>query len=306
MKHTLRITALMLLIFFVAQLVGLAITREYIGIVEYTDSVTKEVTREVVIGDLPYSIERPEMEQSTSYIWIIAAVIIGTLLLLLLIKFRFFSLWKLWFFIAVFMTMAIAFSAFMPQLAAAGLAFALALLKIFRPSSITQNITEVFIYGGLAAIFVPVINIFAASMLLILISIYDIIAVNKTKHMVTLAEFQAKSRVFAGLMLPYAAGKIKTKKKEKAAKRYSRIAVLGGGDIGFPLIFAGVVMKGLLVSSPGVSGFLQALIIPVFATVALSYLLLTGKKDRFYPAMPYISAGCFIGYLAVLLLSEVI
>jgi len=305
MKHTVKITILMLLIFFVTQITGLAITKEYLDVREFIDPATNELKKEIVTKDLPYSIERPEIEQSTSYIWIVLAILIGTALLLLLVKYRIFSLWKLWFFLAVFMTMAIAFSAFIPQIIAAALAFLLAVLKIFRPNTITQNITEVFIYGGLAAIFVPVINIFAAFMLLIIISVYDIIAVNKTKHMVTLAAFQAKSKVFAGLMLPYSYTGGKPTKK-KTPKKESRIAVLGGGDIGFPLIFAGVVMKGLMVSNPELIGFAKAIIIPVFAMLALSFLLLTGKKDRFYPAMPYLTAGCFLGYAAVLLLSEII
>jgi len=296
MKHTLNITLLLVSIFFITQVIGLAVTNEYIDHKKTIE--TKKVTFEV----LPYNLERPQIEESTSYIWILSAIFIGTLLLLLLIKFKKFNLWKLWFFLAVFFTLAIAFSAFMQSTIAAILAFMFAIIKIFKPIIIVQNLTEIFIYGGLAAIFVPIINIFAAFMLLILISIYDIIAVTKTKHMVKLAKFQMKSKVFAGFMIPYGreGGKIVT--KEKGAKgKGTKVAVLGGGDVGFPLIFAGVVMKGLMLDNTELIGFLKTLIIPLFVTLALLYLLVKGKQDKFYPAMPYLTVGCVVGYLVVLL-----
>ena len=191
MKHALKITLLLVFIFFVTQVIGLSITNKYIN----HQTIAK--TGEVTFKALPYNLERPQIEESTSYIWIIAAIIIGTLLMLLVVKFKKMSLWKLWFFLAVFFSMAIAFSAFINQTLAAILAFILALRKIYKPTIIISNLTEIFIYGGLAAIFVPVINIFAVFMLLILISVYDIIAVNHTKHMVKLAKFQVKSNLFA-------------------------------------------------------------------------------------------------------------
>jgi len=302
MKHTLKITLLLALIFFIAQVIGLAVTNKYISVKEYVDPATQVVTKEIVFEDLPYNLERPEIEASTSYIWISAAVIIGTLLLLLIIKFRKVNLWKLWFFFAVFFTMSIAFAPFIGQTLAAILAFVLALIKIYKPTTVLNNLTEIFIYGGLAAIFVPVINLFAAFMLLFLISVYDIIAVRHTKHMVKLAEFQAKSNVFAGLLVPYGKEKVAAGRKGivKDGEK-GRIAVLGGGDIGFPLIFAGVVMKDLLLNNPEIIAFLKTLVIPVFVTVALLYLLLKGQKDKFYPAMPYLTVGCIVGYFVVLL-----
>ena len=300
MKHTLKITLLLVSIFFITQVIGLAITNEYISTKEYVDPETKEVSKKVIAEKLPYNIERPKLRESTSYLWLLSAILVGTLLLLVLMKFKKTSLWKLWFFLAVFSTMSIAFSAFIDPTLAAILALTLALLKIYRPITIIQNLTEVFIYGGLAAIFVPIINIFAAFMLLILISIYDIIAVRHTKHMIKLAKFQTKSGIFAGLLIPYNWGeKISAK---RGVKKTGRIAILGGGDIGFPLIFAGVVMKGLMLNNPELIGFLKAIIIPIFVSLALLYLLLMSKKDRFYPAMPYLTVGCILGYFTILLL----
>ena len=127
--------------------------------------------------------------------------------------------------------------------------------------------------------------------------------------MIKLEKFQSKSEVFAGLAIPYESGKSQAKEKHavKAGKAEHRksMAILGGGDIGFTLIFAGVVMKGLMLKEAVFIGFLKTLIIPVFVTLALLVLLFKGEHGKFYPAMPVLSLGCFVGYFIVLLVSLV-
>lgn len=293
MKHTLMVTLILVAVFFVSQIIGLAIVNKYVA-----ETVVNETTGEVVnvtYADLPFEMQRPVVEESKSYIFILGAVLIGTLLVLLLIKFRGFRLWKIWFFFAVALCLTVAFAAFIPSILALALGIAIGFWKIYRPNFIIHNVSEVFIYGGLAAIFVPIMNLYAVVILLILISIYDAIAVWQSKHMVKMAKFQTEAKVFAGLSIPYKMTSLKQKKhsKKKGAKEKSgeeivtvRSAILGGGDIGFPLLFAGVLMKSL--------GFLKVIIVPAVVTIALFLLLYFAKKDRFYPAMPFISAGCFV------------
>jgi len=291
MKHTLKISLILVFLFFVSQVVGLLVTNAYI------DHEASEEAGEITFEQLPYSIERPPVEQKSSFIFIITAILIGTVMVLLLIKFKRTFLWKVWFFLAVVVTLSIALSAFMDSYLAFFISLVLAGVKIFKPNVIVHNLTEVFVYGGLAAIFVPIMNLFAVVVLLILISIYDFIAVFKIKHMVTMAKFQTKSKVFAGLLLPYEREKAGKKfKKGVKVKRFVKTAILGGGDIGFPLLFAGVVMKGLILENGVLIGFLKTLIIPLVVSVALFLLFVKGKKDKFYPAMPFLTAGCFVGY----------
>ena len=292
MKHTLKITLFLVLIFFAAQIVGLGVTNQYI---DHNKTAEKGA---VVFKELPYNITRPEVNQSQSFIWIFAAIIVGTLLVFLLIRFRKPKVWRIWFLLSVVVTMAFSLSAFMDYVLATFLSIIFGLWKIYRPNIYVHNLTEIFIYGGLAAIFVPMLNIFSAFALLILISAYDIYAVWKSGHMVELAKFQTKSKIFAGLMIPYKRLP-KPRKGEKLVVKKVRTAVLGGGDIGFPLIFSGVVMKGLMLKVPVFQGFLLSAIISVCAAIALLILLLKAKKDKFYPAMPFISLGCLVGYLIV-------
>jgi presenilin-like A22 family membrane protease len=298
MKHTLKVAIALVLFFFLAQFTGLLIINQYI---DHTRTVE---TKTVTYKPLPYNIERPEVKnQSISFIYITLAILIGTLLVLLLIKFNKPLIWKFWFFVTVWLTLAIAFAAFINNLIAAILALIFSILKLYKPNIIIQNLSEIFIYGGLAAIFVPMINLLAAFMLLIVISVYDYISVFKTRHMIKLAKFQSKTKVFAGLLIPYDKKRISygpTPKSEVSEKK-AKVAVLGGGDIGFTLIFAGVVMKGLMLKEAMLIGFLKTLIVPVFVSFALLILLLKGQQNKFYPAMPVLSLGCLLGYLVILL-----
>ncbi|MBI4452453.1 hypothetical protein HY637_03425 [Candidatus Woesearchaeota archaeon] len=297
MKHTVKVTIALAFFFFLAQIVGLLIVNQYIDHKKTAEAKT------VVLKDLPYGLERPQVEnQSTSFLYIAAAILIGTLLLLAIAKTNITLLWKLIFFFSVSLTLSIALAAFIHPIAAGAFALAISFWRLYRPNPIIHNVSEIFVYGGLAAFMVNIFNLFAAFMLLILISIYDYIAVYRTKHMVKMAEFQSKSRVFAGLFIPYQrekAQKITRLKPIRSKKPKGSIAVLGGGDIGFTLIFAGVVMKDLMLQNPVLIGFLKALIIPVFATLALLFLLFKGQQDKFYPAMPLLSLGCFVGYFVV-------
>lgn len=294
MKHALNITFILLGIFLLTQYLGIAIIYNY---VDWAQTAETGVTS---FQALPVG-ERPQFAEQTSYLPVLLMVIIGTAILLLLIRFKLDWLWKLWFFSAVFLTLTIAFYAFIALKLAIFIALALSIWKIFRPNVWVQNFTELFVYGGLAAIFVPVFNLWSISILLILISGYDAYAVWKSKHMITLAQSQAKSKVFAGLLVPYSLKKaapvkteIKRMEKHTASATSStskggtaRIALLGGGDIAFPLLFAGVVLKQW--------GLLLSLIIPLFALFGLGALLFLAKEKKFYPAMPFISAGCFLG-----------
>ena len=313
MKHTLKITLILLTIFLLAQFMGIATLYKYIDPLKSTE------TGETTFKELPFG-ERPPIDEETSYLPILLAILIGTGLLLLLIQFKLIWIWKGWFLIAIFIALLVSFTAFMKPELAFLLALIFAFWKIFKPNIWIQNLTEIFIYGGLAAIFVPMLNLFSVSILLILISIYDAYAVWKSKHMITLAKSQAKAKVFAGLLIPYQLGKMnlkekkaekpkikksktssltksasKTATKTKIIQKSVRTAILGGGDIAFPLIFAGVILKEI--------GLWQSLIIPFFALAGLAVLFWKAEEKKFYPAMPFISAGCFIGLGVVWLIS---
>ncbi|KHO45549.1 MAG: hypothetical protein QS98_C0010G0075 [archaeon GW2011_AR3] len=306
MKHTWQATLLLMALFLATEAVGLVILLSYVDVDRTAE------TGITAFESLPFDMERPDIDESLSYLYIAAAIIIGTIILLVLIKFRRVGLWKFWFLIAIAFTLTFAIGAFVDEMIAVVIAIFLALWKIYRPNIYVHNLTEILIYGGLAAIFVPIINMFSAFMLLILISIYDIYAVWRSEHMIEMAKFQTQNRLFAGLFIPYGKKFPQDEKKpeqeekidEKEVGKYSiekrRTAILGGGDLGFPLIFAGVVMKTLINGQvPVLDAFTQSFIIILFAGIGLFLLLYKSEKGKFYPAMPFISLGCFLGYALV-------
>ncbi len=296
MNHSFPIVFALLGLFFVAQFIGLFVLDNYV------DQELTEKTGIVSYKALPGGIERPDVEPNYAFLFITFAVILGTSILLILIKFKKFKIWKAWYFLAVTLSLAVAWTVFIPQAIAWITALIASLLKLFKPNFIVHNFTELFIYSGLAAIFVPILNIFSAIILLLLISAYDMYAVWKSKHMVAMAKFQTSSNMFAGLTIPKSLSSItkitisKTKKtSSKKTSKEASVAILGGGDIAFPLLFAGTIMAQF--------GFQKAFVIPVFATLGLAILFALSKKGKFYPAMPFVSAGCFVGYGIILLIS---
>lgn len=307
MKHTLKVTILLVVLFFIAQIIGLFIINQYI------DHEKTQETGSIVANQLKFGnviVERPPSQGIIGYI--IAAILIGTLLLLFLIKLKAIRVWKFWFFLSVWFLLTFALNPLLTDKFAWIVALLLAVWKVLRPSPIIHNVTEVFVYGGLGSLLVLIDGFKAwhALILLLVISVYDMIAVWKIKHMITLAQFQTNSKVFAGLLIPYTRKKEKEKKRIKVTKTEKIIpaapqvnnAILGGGDIGFPLIFAGVVMKDLMLVNTEWLGFLKTLIIPLLVSIALFILFLKSEKNKFYPAMPFLTVGCLIGYGVVLLL----
>lgn len=261
MKHSWKITGVLLILFFLAQIIGLLINYQYLD------------------KDLPLKLEKPQVrERNTSFIQISIMIVIATLFAILLAKFKAANLWKIWFFISVVFCLTIAFGVLLPSMAALLLAFVLAGWRIFKDNVIIHNFTELFIYSGLTVVFLPILNMTSVVVLLIIISIYDMIAVFKTKHMIILAKFQSKLNLFTGFLIPTKEG----------------VAILGGGDIGFPLLFASVIMRDI--------GYSYSFVIPIFATLGLFSMFYLAKKKKFYPAMPSISLACLFGYLIVELL----
>lgn len=323
MKHPLRVTLLLVLLFVAAQLVGLLLVNLSISSVTVTEEGIPVLEHtETAIG------ERPRLSGYQSFLYLVVGVAVGTALLLLLIRFRKVRLWKAWFFLAVFLAQSVALGVLLPQLVALLVALLLAALKIFRPNPWVHNLTEVLMYAGIAVLLVPILDVYWSLVLLLAISVYDAWAVWRSKHMVRMAEFQKSSEVFAGLMVPKrgdapvasSSGSARSKTKAPASAPLSAslsspkkvaaeaptrggYAILGGGDIAFPLLFSGAVMEGLILGgATRGSAYAQSLLVTLGASMAIALLFLYAKKDRYYPAMPFVTAGCVAGWLVLLAL----
>ena len=141
MKHTVRVSIILVIAFLFSQLIGLGIITKYID-VEQT-----QITGEIEVKGLPYDLPRPEAEGGgTAVATIASAILVGTIVIFLIMKFGEVLWWKIWFFGAVSFALLFAFGAFIPRLYAALLAVTFAAIKIFKPNIYVHNIKELYNY----------------------------------------------------------------------------------------------------------------------------------------------------------------
>ena len=299
MKHSIKITLILIGMFFFTQLIGIYVANAYSP---ETIQIKNETTGEIINKteyNLPYGLDPPEdINPKTSAVSIIIALAIAVTLMLLLMKLKAETFLRIWFLIVVIIGIALGVNAFIIKLPQSALiafliAIPLGIIKIFQRNIIVHNLTEVIIYPGIASVFIPILNIPVMIFLLILISVYDMYAVWHAGFMQKMAKYQIeKLRIFSGFFIPYLKkeDRIALKKAKEEGKKSTKIkvnlAILGGGDVVFPILLSGVVLHAL--------GFAQALIIPIGATLGLAYLFYHSEKGKFYPAMPFISVGCLI------------
>ena len=286
MKHKITMSFLILGLFIITQFIGLYVLLSN-SLPDYLNS----------------SIGQAGESYGYYFYQLISAFIISIMLFVLITKYKLKIFMRAWFFLVVAIALSISIAAIMNSVfnfnnyvIALAIGGTLSILKILRPSVLIHNGTELLIYPGIAAIFVPILNVFYVMALLILISIYDIWAVWHSGLMQKMAKFQIDElKIFGGLFIPYLNRQIKQKiiaaRKSRNNKRLKRLkvsfAILGGGDIVFPLITAGIFLNNY--------GFSSAISIIFGAFVGLAGLLFFSEKKKCYPAMPFITAGIFAG-----------
>ena len=311
MKHNLKITFILLAMFILTQFIGLYVVNYY-SPVKIIEGEIQNVTEPKI---LPFGMESPKVEKESDYYnffsSIIISFVIAILLLTFLTKFKAEFILKLWFFIVVMIALGISLKTILPDIKyitfiSLIIVLPLAYIKIYQRNFLVHNLTELFIYPGIAAVFVPILNIYTIIALLIVISIYDMWAVWHSGIMQKMAKYQINElKIFSGFFIPYASKKVKLQiqkikesKKKLGKKIKVNVAILGGGDIIFPIITSGVMLKTL--------GFIPAIFVIIGATIGLSYLFFFAKKKKFYPAMPFITAGIFLGIITGYLFTKFI
>ncbi len=308
MKHTAKIITIILIMFLLTQVIGMFVVNHYSS-VRTLDGVSTNVTA----PELPFGLETPELKDAGEFNQIILSVVIAFViaiaLLFLLMKFNAGIILKIWFSAVIVIALGISFNAFFNKLPyayliALGFALPLAMIKIFKRNFIVHNLTELFIYPGIAAVFVPLLNFYTMIILLLIISVYDMWAVWKSGIMQKMAKYQInKLKIFSGFFIPYMnkktkamIAKVKNKKEIVKKKIKVNVAILGGGDVIFPIITAGVMLKVFgFVTLFGMKIPLASILVILGAASGLIYLFYFAEKKKFYPAMPFITSGMFLG-----------
>lgn len=306
MKHNVKITVVLLGMFLLAQFIGLFVVSQYMP---EKQEVYNNLTGNIDViqnysegNKLPYGFQ-PTEDEKPGFLSILLSFVFAFSLVLIIMKYKLKLVIRIFFFLVVTIALSISINAFLNDwlVSSSLIAFFLALVfsffKIFKSNFIIHNFTELLIYPGIAPMFVMLFNSFSMILMLILISIYDMWAVWHSGIMQKMAKFQIEEvGVFGGFFIPYLTKNIKEKiallkkSKSKGKKKIKiSLAMLGGGDVIFPIITAGVFLREFNIYA--------SLSVIFGAFLGLTLLLMFSQKKKFYPAMPFISAGIFLGLI---------
>jgi len=291
MKHNLKITLVLLGMFVITQFIGLYVVNHY------SQSG----------NELPFNLgEQQPSPGADTFVMITIAFVFAILIFFFLTKFNIGFVLKIWFFVVVIIALSISLLGIIPKFqnqfyVVIALSLILAIEKTYKQNMVVHNLTELLIYPGIAAVFVPILNVNTIILLLVLISVYDAWAVWHSGVMQKMAKYQIDNlKIFSGFFIPYASKKVKSQIKKwknnltqrQLAKKKIKVsvAILGGGDVVFPIITAGVMLLTL--------GFWSAVFVIIGATLGLAYLFFFAEKKKFYPAMPFITTGILLGIIA--------
>jgi presenilin-like A22 family membrane protease len=250
LKYDLKTSLIILSLFFLTQIIGLYVISANLNNFDLTPEAEEA-------GSIPYIL--------------VVSIIIITVIFLVLIKLKLNKILIAWYSLAFVTCTYSVLASFINEFYAVIISLALLVLKFDSKDDFFFNMSEILVYSGLALLLVSAVDLQAMIILLLIISAYDIIAVNVSGHMVRMAKSQLALNIFSGFKI----------------ESNGSVAALGGGDVVFPLILAGVMLRDY--------SLLSAIIVAYGALIGLLVLILTGKENKAYPAMPYITLGCFLG-----------
>ena len=236
-----------------------------------------------------------EITPSRITIWqFIVYFILVTLLLVLVVYFLKFRKGKKIFFKGMFLfTVAFGnllfFGLWLPGILSFGLVILLIILLLKINSLVIHNLVLIFAIAGVGSSLGLRLKPEMVILLLLIFSVYDYIAVYKTKHMVKIAKEMVTQKAILGIVIPQEISELQTRIKK--VKPGGRFLVLGAGDIIFPLILSSSLVPQSISNS---------LIVALFSLIGLffGFLIFISKKIRQpMPALPPIALFSIIGYL---------
>ncbi len=266
-----RVFVFLIAIFLVTQLLGIAVG---IGLIQEIE--TGGMEQPTVFTENP--------DDPINALALIVGILFFTGVLLLFMKFfKGAGLFRILEIFVLFSATVIAASAFLPELAFLFAVQLVALKLLFPKNVFIRNVAAVVAIAGVGALIGVSLGVVPVLIFLILLSVYDFIAVFKTKHMVTLAKGISGRNLAFSVALP--------SKKHQFE--------LGTGDLVMPLVFAVSVMKA---SQP--LGFPNFVVPAAMVLVAsLIGLLLTinyirTRIGKALPALPPQAALMIVAWLA--------
>jgi len=220
--------------------------------------------------------------------------LLATLFIFLILRFVKFekekgTIFKILFILAVSFGGLLFLETWLPEPLSLIFVFVLIFWWLKKPSVLIQDLLIILGIAGTGSILGLSLNPLMVILLLVIFSIYDFIAVYKTKHMVRMAKAMLESRAILALVIP--PNIFGFRESLEKIQPGGKFLILGGGDIAFPLIFSVSLIP---------SGILHSFIVALFSLIGLfaSFWFFTKQKERKpIPALPPIALFSIIGYL---------
>ena len=243
-----------------------------------------------IAAGLKFLAQKPEYTQVTFSIpQFIIAFLIATFLLIGLIKVIKGGLFfKIFFSFVLWIGIQILFGAVFSDFVSIVLAFLVVLGIFIIPRVWMWDMAIILGISGVATILGMNLAPFTVIIILVILSIYDIVAVYLTKHMVWMAKEISKRGVMFGFIIP---AKMSSFNQKIEQVRFGKggFMLLGTGDLALPVV---LVVSSL---SYGLWGGVTVGIAALFG-LFLTHVLFV-RKERPMPALPPIALCSILGFL---------
>lgn len=239
----------------------------------------------------------PEVSLVLPLIYFFGAVIVMGVVLLLLpiskLRLVFRTIFVLLFAWGMFVVLGFS----LPVVAASLIAVGVAVLWFFRPRVWLHDLLLIITLAGMGSVFGFMLAPWIALSLMVVISIYDILAV-RFGYMMWMAKKLSQLETLPAFIIPKdMAGwnrdlrEMKLTEDESTEREFS---VLGGGDIGFPLLLIVAVFSAYgLTNALSMAGF------SLLGLIAVYWIQAVFLKGKPMAALPPITFVCLVGFLLV-------
>ena len=259
-----------------------------------------------------YDLKAFENPQSVwNPVFYIVLIIVFSAVLLVIIKFNLRWIIQLFMIFAVFSTLIYVLfgvaTLLLPGLtwevvlaASVLISILLTALMVVYPEWYIVDSVGILVAAGASALFGISLSVIPTIILLVLLAVYDFIAVCKTKHMIKLAEGVMDLKLPILFVLPrklnYSYVRSKTQKLEPGKEREAYF--MGLGDAVMPTVLA--VSASAFLAVPKIFGFTNVPAIGVIIGTLLSYAVLMYfvMKGKPQAGLPFLCTGAIVGFLA--------
>lgn len=236
---------------------------------------------------------RQAIETQEVSVWqFLLSFAIGTAIILLLIKYvkKGYFL-KLGFYTLIFIGCLSFFDVWLPYYLTIILALAITLLRHFIATLLVHNISLVIALAGISAYLGVSLTVWQVLIILLVLAVYDVVAVHKTRHMVKMFNKLTSSGAIFAIVVPSRLKNILANLRR--AQPGAGYLFLGTGDLAFPIILAVAALKADWAYS------LAIIVGAWLGMIGMNIFQLVAKYDKPMAALPPIAGGGVLGFLVV-------